>query len=247
MERILVVEDDPSIARGLVNNLEFEGFSVQLARDGGAGLDLAMARCPDLVILDVMLPRMNGFEVLREIRRLDLDCSVIMLTAKAEELDKVRGLDLGADDYVTKPFGLPELLARVRAVLRRRGKECAPRQFCIGRAEVDLIARQLRVDGQEVTCTRREMDLIDLFVSREGEALGREEIVTRVWGYDYEGTDRTLDNFVSRLRRKLEPDPANPRHILTIRGIGYRFVLKAGNPARPPFGAPASGKGQGSG
>lgn len=224
MERILVVEDDPSIARGLVNNLEFEGFSVQLATDGGAGLDLVMARCPDLVLLDVMLPRMNGFEVLREIRRMKLTCAVIMLTAKAEELDKVRGLDLGADDYITKPFGLPELLARVRAVLRRRSSGAAPRVATVGRAEVDLVARQIRIDGKEVPCTRREMDLLELFISREGEALTREEIVTRVWGYDYEGTDRTLDNFISRLRKKLERDPAQPKHLVTVRGIGYRFV-----------------------
>ncbi|MEL6186844.1 MAG: response regulator transcription factor [Myxococcota bacterium] len=224
MERILVVEDDPSIARGLVNNLEFEGFSVQLASDGARGLELAMARVPDLMVLDVMLPRMNGFEVLREVRRLKLDCAVIMLTAKAEELDKVRGLDLGADDYVTKPFGLPELLARVRAVLRRRSNGATPRVMQIGRAEIDLVARQMTVDGEDVACTRREMDLMELFLSRVGEALSREEIVTRVWGYDYEGTDRTLDNFVSRLRRKIELDPAKPRHLLTVRGVGYRMA-----------------------
>ena len=228
MIRILVVEDDPSIALGLVNNLEFEGFSVQLARDGNAGLDLAMNRCPDLVLLDVMLPKMNGFEVLREIRRLKLECSVIMLTAKAEELDKVRGLDLGADDYMTKPFGLPELLARVRAVLRRRergGDGAEERMVSFGAIEVDLVARKLRVNGEEIPCTRREYDLLELFISRKGEALTREEIVTRVWGYDYEGTDRTLDNFVSRLRRKLEADPANPVHLFTVRGIGYRFEM----------------------
>ena len=227
MERILVVEDDPSITRGLVQNLKFEGFSVQHAADGASGLELAMARCPDLILLDVMLPRLNGFEVLREVRRLKLDTAVIMLTAKAEEVDKVRGLDLGADDYVTKPFGLPELLARVRAVLRRRSKGASAEQAVqIGRGEVDLLARQLRVGGEEVPCTRREMDLLELFLTREGEALSREEIVTRVWGYDYEGTDRTLDNFVSRLRRKLEQDPAHPRHFFTVRGVGYRFVLR---------------------
>jgi two-component system alkaline phosphatase synthesis response regulator PhoP len=228
MERILVLEDDPSIARGLVTNLKFEGFSVQHAADGATGLDLVMARCPDLILLDVMLPRLNGFEVLREIRRLKLETAVIMLTAKAEEVDKVRGLDLGADDYVTKPFGLPELLARVRAVLRRRAKdpEAAGKVIAVGRGEVDLLARQLRVEGEEVPCTRREMDLLELFLSREGEALTREEIVTRVWGYDYEGTDRTLDNFVSRLRKKLEVDPAHPKHFFTVRGIGYRFVLR---------------------
>lgn len=223
MQRVLVVEDDPSIARGLVDNLGFEGFSVELATDGAQGLEIAKARCPDLIVLDVMLPRMNGFEVLREIRRLHLSCAVILLTAKAQELDKVRGLDLGADDYVTKPFGLSELLARVRAVLRRGRKEDTPRVVPFGRGEVDLTARQLRVDGQPVECTRREMDLIELFLARRGEALTREEIVTRVWGLEYEGTDRTLDNFVSRLRRKIEVDPSHPKHIVTVRGVGYRL------------------------
>lgn len=223
MERILVVEDDPSIARGLASNLEFEGFTVQVAKDGAAALELAMARAPDLMVLDVMLPRMNGFEVLREVRRLGIECAVIMLTAKAEEVDKVRGLDLGADDYVTKPFGLAELLARIRAVLRRHGTGDVPKVVNVGRAEIDLVARQLRVNGADVSCTRKEMDLIELLIVRRGEALSREEIVTRVWGYDYEGTDRTLDNFVSRLRRKIEEDPSHPRHLLTVRGIGYRL------------------------
>ncbi|MBI5549399.1 MAG: response regulator transcription factor [Deltaproteobacteria bacterium] len=224
MESILVVEDDPSIARGLKQNLVFEGYSVEVVADGELGLRFAVDEQPDLVLLDVMLPRMNGFEVLRELRRLEVDVPVILLTAKGEEVDKVRGLDLGADDYVVKPFGLAELLARIRTVLRRRQQgERRVERTQFGEAEVDLAGRLVTVRGQPVELTSREFDLLRLFLLREGEALAREEIIRRVWGYDYQGTDRTLDNFVSRLRQKLEPDPANPRHFLTVRGVGYRF------------------------
>lgn len=225
MESILVVEDDPSITRGLVQNLKFEGFSVQSAADGELGLDMAVRKVPDLILLDVMLPRMNGFEVLRELRRLDIEVPVIMLTAKGEEIDKVRGLDLGADDYLTKPFGLSELLARIRAVLRRRRRfDKTIETVRFGDVEVDFKSRKVEAKGKPVSMTTRELDLLKLFLTREGEALDRQEIVSRVWGYDYEGTDRTLDNFVSRLRHKLESDPTHPRHFLTVRGVGYRFV-----------------------
>jgi DNA-binding response OmpR family regulator len=227
MESILVIEDDPSIARGLTQNLRFEGYSVQAAADGQAGLELAVGKPPDLILLDVMLPRLNGFEVLRELRRLELEVPVIMLTAKAEEIDKIRGLDLGADDYITKPFALPELLARVRAVLRRKRRYDKKNQrVSFARCEVDFASARVTVAGEVVKVTARELDLLKLFVEREGQALSREEIVRRVWGYDYEGTDRTLDNFVSRLRQKLEPDADNPRHFLTVRGIGYQFLLE---------------------
>jgi len=224
-----VVEDDPSIARGLTQNLRFEGYSVQSAADGQTGLELAVARPPDLVLLDVMLPRLNGFEVLRELRRLELEVPVIMLTAKAEEIDKIRGLDLGADDYITKPFALPELLARVRAVLRRKRRyDEKHERVTFAECEVDFASARVTVRGEVVKLTARELELLRLFVEREGQALSREEIVRRVWGYDYEGTDRTLDNFVSRLRQKLEPDAEAPRHFLTVRGIGYQFLLEPG-------------------
>lgn len=226
MERILVIEDDPSIAQGLYRNLKFEGYSVQVVTDGEEGLTTAVDNTPDLVLLDVMLPTMNGFEVLRELRRLELEIPVIMLTAKGEELDKVRGLDLGADDYLTKPFALGELLARIRAVLRRKQRFEQQHEFVsFGQVDIDFKARRVVVSGEEVTLTAREIDLLRLFVSREGEALDRREIVSKVWGYDYEGTDRTLDNFVSRLRQKFETDPSCPAHFLTVRGIGYRFVV----------------------
>lgn len=224
MESVLVVEDDPNIARGLEKSLQFEGFSVRVAHDGQLGLELALDRTPDVILLDVMLPRLNGFEVLRELRRLSIDVPVVMLTAKGEEYDVVRGLDLGADDYVTKPFALSELMARLRAVLRRKNQnESRTQQVSFGEVQVDFLRHTVTVHGTPVAFTAREMSLLKLFVEREGEALGREEIVTKVWGYDYEGTDRTLDNFVLRLRQKLEPDASQPRHFLTVRGIGYRF------------------------
>jgi len=224
-ESILIVEDDPSIGRGLWQNLKFEGYSVQVATDGESGLRLAVDNKPDLILLDVMLPRLNGFEVLRELRRLEIAVPVIMLTAKGEEVDKVRGLDLGADDYMTKPFSLAELLARVRTALRRKRQlEGKVERACFGAVEVDFVARTVTLGGKPVAMTTRELDLLRLFITCAGQALAREEIVRRVWGYDYGGTDRTLDNFVSRLRQKLEPDQDRPRFFQTVRGIGYRFV-----------------------
>ncbi len=225
MDSVLIIEDEPHIARGLEQNLKFEGFSVRVANDGQTGLEMAVDRQPDIILLDVMLPRLNGFEVLRELRRLQIAAAIIMLTAKGEQLDIVRGLDLGADDYITKPFALSELMARIRAVLRRQRSHCVKEEsLSFGRVEVDFKKFSATVDGRPIKLTTREMELLRLFVEREGEALPREEIVTRVWGYDYEGTDRTLDNFVLRLRQKLEPDSGKPKHFVTVRGIGYRFL-----------------------
>ena len=227
-ETILVVEDDPAIVKGIQTNLRFEGFEVLSAGDGERGLELAVDKAPDLILLDVMMPRMNGFEVLRELRRREIEIPVIMLTAKGEEMDKVRGLDLGADDYVTKPFALQELLARVHAVLRRKRRfDSQLDQVCFGNVELDFTARTARVAGEPVELTSREFDLIRFFLMREGEALERQEILNRVWGFDYFGTDRTVDNFINRLRRKFEPDPDNARYFLTVRGVGYRFVRDA--------------------
>jgi two-component system, OmpR family, alkaline phosphatase synthesis response regulator PhoP len=225
-ETILIVEDDTSIAKGLEKNLRFEGFSVFTAPDGERGLELAVDKGPDLILLDVMMPKMNGFEVLRELRRRKIEAPVIMLTAKGEEVDKVRGLDLGADDYVTKPFGLTELLARIHAVLRRKRRfEKALEKIAFGQAEIDFQSRTASMAGQPVEMTRKEFDLMHLFFTREGEALERQEILNRVWGFDYFGTDRTVDNFINRLRQKFEKDPDNPEHFLTVRGVGYRFDL----------------------
>jgi DNA-binding response OmpR family regulator len=231
-ETVLVVEDDLAIVKGLETNLRFEGFEVLTAADGDRGLELAVDKAPDLVLLDVMMPEMNGFELLRELRRREIEIPVIMLTAKGEEMDKVRGLELGADDYVTKPFALQELLARVHAVLRRKRRfDKQLERVTFGRVELDFTSRTAAVAGRPVEMTEREFDLLRFFLSREGEALDRQEILNRVWGYDYFGTDRTVDNFINRLRRKLEPDPDAPRHFLTVRGLGYRFVRDADGPA----------------
>jgi DNA-binding response OmpR family regulator len=230
-ETVLVVEDDLAIVKGLETNLRFEGFEVLTAADGDRGLELAVDKAPDLVLLDVMMPEMNGFELLRELRRREIEIPVIMLTAKGEEMDKVRGLELGADDYVTKPFALQELLARVHAVLRRKRRfDKQLERVTFGRVELDFTSRTAAVAGRPVEMTEREFDLLRFFLSREGEALDRQEILNRVWGYDYFGTDRTVDNFINRLRRKLEPDPDAPRHFLTVRGLGYRFVRDADGP-----------------
>jgi DNA-binding response OmpR family regulator len=223
-ETILVIEDDASISKGLEKNLAFEGYSVFVAPDGERGLELAVDKAPDLIVLDVMMPKMNGFEVLRELRRREIDVPVIMLTAKGEEIDKVRGLDLGADDYVTKPFGLQELLARIQAVLRRKRKfEKDFEKVSFGQVTLDFTARTATVAGEPVQVTSREFDLLHFFMSREGQALERQEILNRVWGFDYFGTDRTVDNFINRLRQKLEPDPDKPVYFQTVRGVGYRF------------------------
>jgi DNA-binding response OmpR family regulator len=229
-ESILIIEDDPAIAKGLLHNLRFEGFSAHWAGDGERGLELAVDKRPDLILLDLMLPKQNGLEVLRELRRLENDTPVIVLTAKGEEADKVRGLELGADDYVTKPFSLKELLARIHAVLRRKrkfDKEMAQADF--GEAQVDFTARTASFRGRPVELTAKEMELLRLFLSREGQALSRQEILNRVWGFDYFGTDRTVDNFITRLRQKFEADPERPRHFLTVRGLGYRFVREKKN------------------
>lgn len=222
--RILIVEDDPSILYGLKHNLSFEGFDVVTARDGEEGLKLALERAPDVVILDVMLPGMNGFEVLKELRAKS-QTGVVMLSAKGAEQDKVLGLDLGADDYVAKPFGLPELLARVKAVLRRRSGDTAEkRDIRFGNVTVRTDAQLVERDGAPVELTPQEYRLLMYFVEREGRALSRDSILDGAWGQGYAGTTRTVDNFVRNLRVKLEEDPEDPRHFVTVRGFGYRFV-----------------------
>jgi len=213
--RILVVEDDESIALGLQLNLEAEGFEVEVAMDGERGLELADGGKHDLLILDVMLPRMNGFEVLRELRNGGHLLPVIMLSARGAEMDKVMGLELGAEDYITKPFGLAELLARVRAVLRRDNLQ---RQL-----QIDPGSRQVHRDAALISLTATEFDVLWCLVEANGNVLTREDILSKVWGPGHHGTLRTIDNFMLQLRNKLERDPANPRHLLTVRGAGYRF------------------------
>jgi DNA-binding response OmpR family regulator len=223
-KRVLVVEDDPSIAIGLRINLESEGYVVDLAEDGEHGLELARTD-PDLIVLDVMLPKLNGLEVLHALRSEGRTMPIIILSAKSGEMDKVAGLELGAEDYVAKPFSLAELLARVRAALRRAQTSTgAPRtRVNFGDVEIDLPARAVRRAGKPVDMTAREFDVLVCLVTERGRALSRDDIFRRVWGPNHHGTPRTVDNFVQQLRAKLEADPTDPRHIQTVRGVGYRF------------------------
>ncbi len=224
--RVLVVEDDPSIALGLRINLEGEGYDVLSAEDGERGLAITREERPDLVVLDVMLPKMNGLQVLRSIRADGLMMPIIVLSARTGELDKVTGLELGAEDYVAKPFSLAELLARVRAALRRgpRAVEAAPRSvLTFGDVSVDVAARTVARAAAPVEMTATEFDVLLCLIEARGVALSREAIFLRVWGPNHHGTPRTIDNFIQQLRAKLEPDPQKPRYVVTVRGIGYRF------------------------
>ncbi|MFP5378285.1 MAG: response regulator transcription factor [Vicinamibacteria bacterium] len=225
MKRILVIEDEPQMLLGLRDNLELEGYEVATAADGDEGLQKAAQFQPDLILLDVMLPRKHGFDVCRELRARSSTTPIVMLTARSAETDKVLGLELGADDYVTKPFSITELLARVRAVLRRAGSR-PPTQDAvrIGELEVDFKLHQARRGKAKVEFTAREFDLLRYFVQHTGQVVTREQILNEVWGYEEFPTTRTIDNFVAKLRQKIERAPHAPEHILTIHGSGYKFV-----------------------
>jgi len=224
MSRILIVEDDRAIALGLRLNLRRDGHDVRIAQDGETGLRMALEPDVDLIVLDVMLPGLNGYELLKEVRKQGSTASVLMLTAKGMESDKILGLKLGADDYLSKPFGLGELLARVEALLRRR--PAAPEKSAVirfGQVEVDLDRQIVMREGSTVDVSPQEFRVLRLFLTSNGRALSRDDILARCWGAEYEGTPRTVDNFVRSLRVKLEANPEEPRHFLTVRGHGYRF------------------------
>jgi len=228
-KRILLIEDNADLAYGLRNNLEIEGYQVEVAGDGVKGLTRARAAKPDLVILDLMLPGMDGFRVLRALRDDDQAIPVLILTARGEEADKVRGLRLGADDYVTKPFGVLELLARVEALFRRtasprrNGHGPEPASLRFGEVEVLTPSRTVLRRGETVLLTPKEYDLLVALLRRDGACVTRVELLTEVWGYSAEVMSRTVDTHVAELRRKLEPDPARPAHIVTVRKTGYRL------------------------
>lgn len=225
MARILVVEDNPDLAYGLRNNLEIEGHVVSVAEDGLEGLEAARTLSPDLVVLDLMLPGLDGYRVLQALRGEGSQVPVLILTARGEETDKVLGFRLGADDYVTKPFGVLELLARVEAILRRtaRGTAAAEPPASFGEVEVDVAARRVVRDGDEVGLTPKEFDLLVALMRREGAVVSRVALMKEVWGHRAAVASRTVDTHVAELRRKLEPEPHNPRHILTVHKAGYRF------------------------
>jgi len=222
METVLIIEDDSTMLRGLKDNFEYAGYKVITASDGKAGLNAALDAKPDLIILDIMLPKINGYEICRLIRKEKLDMPIIMLTAKGQESDIILGLNLGADDYVTKPFSIKELLARVAAFLRRR-KQAEQNTYEFGEFILDVPSRKLSKNGMEIKLSPKEFKLLEYFVKRVGRALTRDEILNMVWGYDAFVTSRSIDRFVTTLRNKIEPDPHNPAFIHTIREIGYKF------------------------
>ncbi|HSP66799.1 MAG TPA: response regulator transcription factor [Bryobacteraceae bacterium] len=222
-QRILIIEDEPDLLRGLALNLKAEGYGVLTASRGDLGLEQALRDRPELVLLDIMLPGMNGLDVCRELRRKGFEAPIIMLTAKAEEVDRVVGLEIGADDYVTKPFGIRELLARIRARLRRHvpAQETGLR---LGPVEIDLDKHEATRAGQRIELTGKEFDVLRLLARHRGEIVTRDRLLEEVWGYETYPTTRTVDNHILRLRQKLEEDPANPRYILSIYGEGYKLV-----------------------
>lgn len=230
MSRILLIEDNRDLAFGLRNNLEIEGYNVEVARDGVAGLKAFSAAKPDLVILDIMLPQLDGFRVLKTVRQEDHSTPVLLLTAKGEEFDKVRGLRLGADDYVTKPFGLLELLARVEALLRRAQPPLASGHDArevlrFGNVEVDAAACTVRRALRPVELAPKEFSLLLALLRAHGAVVSRLQLMREVWGYSAAVVSRTVDTHIAELRRKLEENPAAPRHILTVRKTGYRLKL----------------------
>lgn len=229
MARILVVEDEPHMQIGLKDNLEFEQFEVTLARDGQEGLDLILSQTYDLIILDVMMPRISGFDVCKVARKNGVSTPIIFLTAKGEEIDKVLGLELGADDYITKPFSIRELVARVKAVLRRYDtapKEDAPEVLTIGFLKVDFVHYEAEhVREGKIKMSHKEFEVLQYLFKHKNEVVSRYQLLEDVWGYDAQPTTRTVDNFILKLRQKIETNPNDPKYILTVHGAGYKLVI----------------------
>jgi len=225
VHRILIVEDEPDMVVGLRDNLEFEGYDVIVARDGAEGIEQAVAERPDLILLDIMLPKVSGLDVCEQLRRQGMTVPIIMLTARGQEVDKVVGLEIGADDYVTKPFSIRELVARIRAQLRRMtGDTTVPDQCRFGDVEVDFRRHQASRAGVPLALTPREFDLLKYFVAHRGTTVTRDELLDRVWGLTCYPLTRTVDNHIAKLRQKIEKQPAAPEFLLTIHKVGYKFV-----------------------
>jgi DNA-binding response OmpR family regulator len=226
MPKILLVEDEPAMLQGLRDNLEFETYEVDAATDGQTALEKIVSQSFDLIILDVMLPKLSGLEVCKRAREQGITTPIIMLTARGEEIDKVLGLELGADDYVTKPFGVRELLARIKAVLRRsEGSAGGPNQIMVlGSLELDFASFTALRNGRDLTLTPKEFEIMKFLWQHRNKTVSRDDLLTNVWGYDESISTRTVDNFILKLRQKLEDDPANPKYIITIHGIGYRLI-----------------------
>ena len=228
MSRIIVIEDDRAILRGLKDNLEYESYEVLTATDGEQGYRLIREQNPDLIVLDLMIPKMDGYELCRKVRSEGMAVPILMLTARGEEMDRVHGLDIGADDYVTKPFSVPELLARIRAILRRAQPPAAlPENLRFNDVFIDFTCFDARKAGQVLKLSRKEFGVLRLLAARAGQVVTRNEMLDEVWGHECYPTTRTVDNHIASLRSKLEDDPSKPRHLITVHGVGYKLVLEA--------------------
>ena len=229
MKRILIVEDEVNMVKGLKDNLEFEGYEVDTALEGSKGLQKVLEGQYDLILLDIMLPEVSGFDICKTARKEGVNTPIILLTAKGEEIDKVLGLELGADDYITKPFSLRELLARIKAVLRRvpdgNSGSVASEFVRIGNVQVNF-KNYLAMEGdQEIKMSHKEFEVLHYLYSNEGKTIHRDDLMSSVWSIDYDITTRTVDNFILKLRQKIEADPNNPKIILTVHGVGYKMIL----------------------
>jgi len=223
---ILVIDDEPHITLGLKDALEFEGFRVVTASNGKDGSQLARQEHPHAILLDLMLPDINGYQVCEDVRRFDAFVPIIMLTAKSQEADKIRGLDAGADDYVTKPFSVGELVARIRAIFRRANRPSESATFNLGKLTVNVAAHTLERAGKQAeSLSFYEVELLRMLFERAGQPVSREEILNKIWGVDANPSNRTIDNFIVKLRRKIEKHPDKPEHILTVYGFGYKLVV----------------------
>ena len=225
MSKILIVEDDPAMSVALRDGFEFEKHAVDMAADGEEGLRLAMRGDHDLIILDVMLPKKSGLDVCKELRKMEVRTPVIMLTARGQEIDKIVGLKLGADDYVTKPFSFMELVARVEAVLRRTSRAAAGDEVAFGNVTLDFRTYQATRSGSALDLTPREFRILRYFIDHANEVVSREALLNHVWGYDSSAFTRTVDTHMARLRQKIEPTPHDPRHLITVHRVGYKFVM----------------------
>ena len=225
MAKVLIIEDEPNMVLGLKDSCEYEGYEVAVARNGKEGLEKAETEKPDIILLDVMLPVMSGIDVCRTLRTRGIETPILMLTARSQEIDKVIGLEMGADDYITKPFSIKELLARIRAHLRRATKQVVDiESFTFGDVELNFKKYAARKGGQALELSAREFEILRYLIRRRGEIVTRDQLLDEVWGYRSTPVTRTVDNHIARLRQKIEQDPSEPQHIITVHRIGYRFV-----------------------
>ena len=224
MTRILIVEDEDKMRQGLADNLKYEGYEIEETNNGEDGLEMILQNTFDLIILDIMMPKMSGFDVCVKAREAGISTPVIMLTAKGEEVDKIVGLEIGADDYITKPFSLRELLARIKAILRR-SSDVVHDKIKIGKAVINFKSYEAAVDEEQLAMTHKEVEILKFLWNHRNEIVSRDQLLDSVWGYDEMITSRTVDNFIVRLRQKIEQDPSSPRTILTVHGAGYKLVV----------------------